>query len=78
VKASAKFYFKKEEKTSESELQMAGAEGGVVTHEICLFDLSRNEKIARLTPLSRGVGRPGSISRAQRPATISRVLASFS
>ena len=68
MKASAKFYFKKEEeKASESELQMAGAEGGVVTHEICLFVLSRNEKIARLTPLSRGVGRPGSISRAQRP-----------
>ena len=76
MKASAKFYFKEEEENaSESELQMAGAE---VTHEICLFVLSRNEKIARLTPLSRGVGRPGSISRAQRPATISRVLASFS
>jgi len=35
VKASAKFFFKKEEeKASESELQMAGAEVGVVTHEI--------------------------------------------
>jgi len=68
VKASAKFYFKKEEENaSESELQMAGAEVGVVTHDICLFVLRRNEKIARLTPLSRGVGRPGSISRAQRP-----------
>jgi len=44
VKASAKFYFKKEEKASESELQMAGAEVGVVTLEICLFVLSRNEK----------------------------------
>jgi len=45
VKASAKFYFKKEEeKASESELQIAGAEVGVVTHEICFFVLSRNEK----------------------------------